>query len=399
MKKLLTVGVALAVNAASPAQAAVFDTGDLTVSGFGTIGMAKTNTDQARFVRYNQIEGVSNEARIGLDTNLGLQASYKANGWLSGTVQILTRKGPVPGFTTDLTWAFLKAKVNDELSVRVGRIVLPTFLTSDYQNVGYANTMMRPQIEVYAQSPVESTDGIDLNYQHAVGDFNFSVQPFVGVARGKLYAGAGSATYRAPGYGVALTAEYAPFLFRFSQAAAKLNSNDVTLLNNVVATLRRAGFAEMASDINLSDKKLSTSALGVTMDWRNIVLQTEYARRRPKSPTYVPGSNAWYAMAGYRIGTVMPYYAHAHFKHTGNSVRVPDNFPVSGPLGGTVRGLLAPAGQSSDLIGVRWDFAKSVDLKVQVDRVKPNFKTGFLIAPVGYTRAVTVVGATLDFVF
>ncbi len=400
MKKLLTVGMALAVNAAFPAQAAVFDTGDLTVSGFGTMGMAKTNTDQVRFVRYNQAEGVSDEARIGLDTNLGLQASYKANDWLSGTVQILTRKGPLPGFTTDLTWAFLKAKVNDEVSVRVGRIVLPTFFTSDYQNVGYANTMMRPPIEVYSQSPIESTDGVDLTYQHAIGELNLTLQPFVGVARGRLSVGGTTATFRAPGYGFAFLADYAPFQFRFSDTTAKLTSNDIAFLNNLSNGARAAGFLDTASDLHFSDKKLNTSSFAVAMDWRNIVLQTEYTRRRTKDFMHIPNVDAWYAMAGYRFGTVMPYYSHNTFKTKGTPIRVPANFPTTGPLGAAVGGLIAPNGQNSDLIGVRWDFAKSVDLKVQIDRVKPKYKSGALLGPAaGYTRPVTVVGATLDFVF
>jgi hypothetical protein len=53
-----------------------------------------------------------------------------------------------------------------------------------------------------------------------------------------------------------------------------------------------------------------------------------------------------------------------------------------------VGGLLAAAEQKNDLIGVRWDFAKSMALKVQIDRVKPKTKAGTLIfAPAaGYTK-------------
>ncbi|MES2740354.1 MAG: hypothetical protein V4754_05320 [Pseudomonadota bacterium] len=399
MKKLLTVG-AVCAAAIMPAHAGVFDSGDLTLSGFGTLGMAKSNTDQVRFVRYNQLEGVGEDARIGLDSNLGLQMNYKANDWLSGTVQILTRKGPTPGFTTDLTWAFLKARINDDLSVRVGRIVLPTFLISDYQNVGYANSMMRPPIEVYSQAPVESTDGIDLSYQRTVGDLSVTLQPFVGVSRGKLFVGMSNSTYRAPNYGFVVTAEYAPFLFRFSHVKVKVNSNDIAPLNNLSAVLARAGFRDLASDLILSDKKIDITAIGTTMDWRNIVMQAEYGQRRPKDPTHIPPTNYWYTMLGYRIGTVLPYYAHANYTSGTPTARVPANFPRGGPLGGAIRGLLGPNDQSSDLIGVRWDFAKSVALKVQIDRVKPKYKTGLLLGPVtGYTRPVTVVGATLDFVF
>jgi len=388
------------------AQAGTMDDGNLSISGFGTLGVAKSNTDEAQFARYNQAEGVSDKARIGLDSNLGLQASYKINDWLSGTAQILTRKNTSPTFTTDLTWAFLKLKVNDETSVRIGRVVLPTFLISDYQNVGYANTMMRPPIEMYGQAPIENVDGADINYQHAFGDINFTTQAFVGVSRGKLFVptGPGSvATYRAPAAGVSFTGEYGPFLVRVGHAEAKLKTNDLTPINTLVNTLDAYGFTQLGSDLSLvQGKRIAFTSLGMTMDWNNIVLQSEYAQRRAKEPAYVPDTNAWYTMVGYRFGKILPYYAHAAEKAAGTSVNIPSALPRANPLGAVVYALLPAPEQSSDQIGVRWDFAKSLALKVQIDRVKPKTKSGALIfvqPAAGITNDVTVVGVALDFVF
>jgi hypothetical protein len=403
MKKQLLVAAVFAATAAMQAQAGTMDDGNLSISGFGTLGVAKSDTDQAQFARYNQAEGVKDKAKIGLDSNLGLQATYKINDWLSGTAQVLTRKNTSPTFTTDLTWAFLKAKINDEVNVRVGRVVLPTFLISDYQNVGYANTMMRPPIEMYGQAPIENVDGADVNYQHAFGDFNFTTQAFVGVSRGKLFiptAGGAVATYRAPAYGISFTGEYGPFLVRVGHAQADLKSNDIGPINGLTATLGAVGFKQLGADIAVSGKKIGFTSLGATMDWNNIVVQTEYAQRRAKDPVYIPDTNAWYAMAGYRIGKVLPYYAHASYTDAGHSVTPPATFPKTGVLGSTVYGLLQSAEQTSDLVGVRWDFAKSLALKVQVDRVKPKAKGGSLIfqSPT-FNGDVTVVGVALDFVF
>jgi hypothetical protein len=403
MKKQLLVIAVLAATA-TMAQAGVMDDGNLSISGFGTLGVAKSDTDQAQFARYNQAEGVKDKARIGLDSNLGLQASYKINDWLSGTAQVLTRKNTSPTFTTDLTWAFLKAKVNDEVSVRVGRVVLPTFLISDYQNVGYANTMMRPPIEMYGQAPIENVDGADVTFQRAFGDFNFTTQAFVGVSRGKLFvpsSGGSVATYRAPAYGISFTGEYGPLLVRLGHAQADMKSNDLAPLNALATTLKAVGFAQLGEDLGLtSGKKIAFTSLGGTLDWNNIVVQTEYAQRRAKEAVYIPDTNAWYAMAGYRIGKVLPYYAHASYTDAGHSVTPPAVFPKTGPLGGAVYGLLQSAEQTSDLVGVRWDFAKSLALKVQVDRVKPKAKSGSLIFPTATFKGdVTVVAAALDFVF
>jgi hypothetical protein len=405
MKKQLLVAAVFAATAAMQAQAGVLDDGNLSISGFGTLGVAKSNTDDVKFARYNQADGVGDSARIGLDTNLGLQATYKINDWLSGTAQVLTRKATEHSFTTDLTWAFLKARINDEVSVRVGRVVVPTFLISDYQNVGYANTMMRPPIEMYGQAPIENSDGADINYQHAFGDLNFTAQAFAGVSRGKLYVptGAGStATYRAPDAGISLAGEYGPFLLRVAHARADIHINDIQPINALTTTLNGAGFTQLASDLTFTTgKKIAFTSIGATMDWNNIIAQAEYAQRRAKDAVYLPDTNAWYAMAGYRIGKVLPYYAHASAKGAGSSVTKPAALARVPALNAAVTGLLTSAEQTSDIIGVRWDFAKSVALKVQVDRVKPKAKSGLLInvPAAGYNKDVTVVAAGLDFVF
>ncbi|MGV7209635.1 porin [Oxalobacteraceae bacterium A2-2] len=405
MNKQLLVAAVLSAAAAMQAQAGALDDGKLSISGFGTLGVAKGDTDQAQFARYNQADGVGDHARIGLDTNLGLQATYQFNDWLSGTAQVLTRKSSSPAFTTDLTWAFLKARVNDEISVRVGRVVVPTFLISDYQNVGYANTMMRPPVELYSQNPIENSDGADLNYQHAFGDLNFTAQAFVGVSRGKLFVASNNgptSTYRAPDYGVSLSGEYGPFVVRVAHAQAKMEINDLLSFNTLAKTLAGAGFGTLANDLSFAGgKKIGFTSVGMTMDWNNIVLQSEYAQRRAKDKVYLSDTNAWYLMAGYRFGKILPYYTHASMKGDGSSVAVPSTLGKIPALNAAVAGLVTPAEQDTDTLGVRWDFAKSLALKVQVDRVKPKAKSGTLIyAPAaGYKDNVTVVGAALDFVF
>jgi hypothetical protein len=401
MKRLILAGAVLAAYGC--AHAGGLDNGALSISGFGTLGVAKSNSDEAQFARYNQAEGVADQARIGLDTNLGLQASYAIDERLSGTVQILTRKNTSPTFTTDLTWAFLKYKATDEVSVRVGRVALPVFMISDYQNVGYANTMMRPPVEMYAQAPIESGDGVDLTWQHAFGDTSVSAQGVVGVSRGKLFlVSTGTvATYRAPVRGLSVTAEHGPLTLRAAWLSAKMSSNDITPVNALVAGLRGAGFGQLGEEFAVTGKKITFAAVGATLDWNNIVAQAEYGQRRAQDKVYIPNTNSWYAMAGYRIGKVLPYYTHAVAKDAGSSITLPAGFPASGAVSNQVRGALLAPEQSADSIGVRWDFARSAAFKVQLDRVRPGQRNGMLIyGPAsGVKHNVSVAAASLDFVF
>jgi hypothetical protein len=410
MKKQLLAAAVLAATSMM-AQAGSLGDGNLSISGFGTLGVAQTDSDDAKFARYNQASGTGDSPRIGLDSNLGLQASYAFNNRLSATVQVLTRKNTSPQFTTDLTWGFLKYKLNDEINVRVGRVVLPAFLISDYQNVGYANTMMRPPIEMYGQAPIENVDGADVNWQHAFGDTNVTVQAFGGTSRGKLYipTGGGSiAKHQSPVFGAALTAEYGPFTARLAHARAQIEVNNLAPINAVTDALGRTGVPSMiqlANDLTLKGgKRMSFTEIGFTMDYKNIVLQAEYAQRRAHEPVYIPETNSGYLMAGYRFGKVLPYYTHAYYKGAGSSVTVP-TVPAAHPLAptlGAIRGLLVSPEQKTDLVGMRWDFAKNLALKVQIDHVQPQVKGGSLILPTGvptYNKSVNVYAAGIDFVF
>lgn len=404
MKHTLIAAAVLAATCLPHAHAATLGGDNLTISGFGTLAAARSNTDEARYTRGNQREGTAGTNTFGLDSNLGLQATYTFSDKLSATTQILSRKTSGDSFTTELAWAFLKYQVSDEVAVRLGRVVVPTFLISDYQNVGYANTMMRPPVEMYAQNIIENIDGGDVTWQHSFGDTNVTAQGVVGVARGKSFVPMdhSEARFQAPTAVIALTAERGPVTLRFAHAETKLKVPGVAVMNGLSDTLSALGFSQLAGDISLTEgKRMSFTSFGLLADWNNIVVQGEYGMRRAKDPVYLSEGNAWYTMAGYRFGKVLPYYAHAKYDGKGANIEAPAALARIPALNAVVQGMRQGDSQTSDTIGVRWDFAKSAALKVQVDRVKPGVKGGYLIdvTPAGVGKKVTVVAAGVDFVF
>jgi hypothetical protein len=99
------------------------------------------------------------------------------------------------------------------------------------------------------------------------------------------------------------------------------------------------------------------------------VVQSEYTVARMGADE----SPSWYAMAGYRLGKVVPYYSHA--KMSGSTH------------------------QKTDTIGVRWDALRSAAFKFQIDRVDAQ-GPGKLIAKPGFSGGPVTVGAvSVDFVF
>ncbi len=387
------------------------------ISGFGTGALTYADTEKAQFARPNQASGSSKDVRTGIDSNLGLQADMPVNDWLSFTAQGLVRKDAEESYGAELSWAFAKARISDEISVRVGRVGLPVFMISDYRNVGYANNMLRPPAEVYSQVPFNSIDGADIVWQHGFGDTNVTAQLAYGNVKSPV-----SGNLHAKGKGIAalnVSAEHGPFTVRAGHATAKITIDDSVSLNTLVGGLRAAGagyrfpqLTTLADEIQANEKRATFSSLGLSMDWNNIVLQTEFAKRKTKA--YINDTSAWYVMGGYRIGKFMPYLSHSTLKIDGAVVNtVPASCPPGYPaactptlqaLGAGVRRLpntgVGQGEQSTNTIGVRWDFAGSVALKAQIDRVKPKNGTGLFLNPQpGFKDTVTVGAVALDFVF
>jgi hypothetical protein len=386
------------------------------ISGFGTAALTWSDDARAQFARPNQASGAADNVRTGVDSNLGLQADYAVNSWLSLTAQGLVRQDAEEHYGAELSWAFAKFRISDDLSVRVGRVGLPIFMISDYRNVGYANTMLRPPAEVYSQVPFNSVDGADITWQHGIGDTTVTSQLAIGNIKTPL-----GSNFHARGKEIValnVAAEHGPFTLRAGHARAKITIDDLASLNGLVGSLRATGTGyrlpqvnALADEIEAKDKLGTFSSLGLAMDWNNIVLQTEYTKRKTK--TYINDTTAWYVMAGYRIGKFLPYYTRSELKIDGavSSAALgacPAGYPVActatvGQLAAGVRRLpysgVGQGEQTTDTIGVRWDFYRSVALKVQIDRIKPNGNGLFINAQPGFSGPVTVGAVALDFVF
>jgi hypothetical protein len=379
-------------------QASAGDGPTVVISGFGTAALTMSDSDQAEYVRNNQASGAMKDARTGVDSNFGVQATAKVNDWLSFTAQGLVRKHATDNFGAELAWAFAKAKVNDDFNVRVGRLGLPVYMVSDYLNVGYANTMIRPPIEVYRQVSIDYVDGADVVYQHSFNDTTITAQFAAGTS---VSANVGGSIGKFnPLTALNVLAENGPFTFRFGRADTKFTASNFPALDGLVATLRKVGFNTEADQIQILDTRGSFTSVGMSVDWNNIIVQTEYAQRRTTART-VMDTNSWYTMLGYRMGKFTPYYNHATVAQ--QSPRSFDEMPVTGPLAGltaAANSVIKTGLQTTDTFGLRWDFAKSAALKVQVDRVAPRDGPGSFAKPQpGFTGPVTVYAAGIDFVF
>ena len=383
-----------------------------TFSGFGTAALTKSNSDDAEFIRPNQGRGVTTNAKNSVDSNFGFQATAKFNDMFSFTGQGLVRKIVTDDFTAELAWAFAKAKISDNISVRAGRFGLPVFLISEYRSLGYASTMMRPPVEMYSQVPIESIDGADIIYQGVFGDTNFTGQFAFGRTEQDFTIFSGKFSKMT---GINLVAEHGPVTLRFGRVDTTINIDNYAGLNSIVGGLRAFsanpgleaafGLKAAANSIELKDAKGSFTSVGMTFDWKNIIAQAEYGKRKVNRLS-IADSSSWYTMIGYRIGKFTPYFNHASVKK--DTAYTIAGLPTSGPFPAQFLAVTNGANfvasngttQTSNSLGLRWDFYKSAAFKIQMDRFSPERGSGtFTSAKPGFTGPVTVIAAGIDFVF
>lgn len=370
----------------------------ISVSGFGSAAITSSNSDKAEFVRYNQIDGASSSrATTGVDSVLGLQATAKVNDWLSLTGQGIVRKDNSNSFGAEVSWAFAKARLNSDLNLRAGRIGLPVYGVSDYINVGYANTMLRSPVEMYSQAIFTDLDGVDLVWSKSMWDTSFTTQVGYGKSKKDSYLGGTIEANKLIAFNV--SAEHGPVTLRFSRAQGKLTYSDNASFNSLYSALSATGFGNLANELAIKDKDASFTSLGANLDWNNILVQSEYAKR--KSDSFASDTTSWYVMSGYRIGKFVPYYTHSVLKQ--DSATQTTAIPHAGPflpLAMAVDSVLTQSEQTTDSIGVRWDFHKSAAFKIQADRVRPQSAGGlFVNKKPGFSGNVNVIAASVDFTF
>ena len=152
-KKLAAILCTSLAWQAFPAMAATGLEG-VSLSGFLTAGA--TYADKQLLTNSNTVSQdgtIENTPGFTSDSCLGVQISAKVNSDVSVTGQLLA-KAREDNSNVKADWAFVTYRVSDPVSVRAGKIKFPTFLISDYYEVGYAYPWIRPPQEVYSLNPI-----------------------------------------------------------------------------------------------------------------------------------------------------------------------------------------------------------------------------------------------------
>jgi hypothetical protein len=334
----------------------------VTFSGFGTLGEVHSDYRQADFTgEFLQPHGAGFSRRWSPtpDSDLGGQADVRIIDALTGVVQVISRDNEEGNYRPHIEWANIKYAFTPDLAVRVGRTLLPTYERSDSQNVGYALPWVRIPNEIRFSNSATHSDGVDVLYRVKTGAVIQDLQVQFG---------------------------------RTSEdfSGAVFHGKDLIVLSDTLqygnTSVHLAYQTMMYTYSVLAPARFRLASAGFTYDpgtWF-VTGDGNYAHYDFFGDFY-----AWYLSAGMRLGRFTPYVIYSM-----------EDAPTAQPSSG----LTQLGDEHTAAAGVRWDFAKNVDFKLQLQRVTIKTRD----APASFTNVqpglragdkANVVSLTLDFVF
>ena len=380
------------------------------LSGFGTLGVAQTSSNDAQFSRdQTQPGGIDKSLSTKLDSLIGLQAYFRVNDSLELVTQAISRYGPHGDYRPEISWAFAKYSFNPSLSVRAGRMGTEFYLLADSRHVGYSYLTVRPSVDFFGQLAFHYVDGIDLTGIVPLGH---------GLLKGKVFAGYSHEL--APIANEFLSLRGNPMLggyvdYQEGNWQWRATFAEMTFKHELpapVSTLRdllyQAGTlfpsaTEAADAIGLKDKASRFYSVGGVYDRGPLQVQAMLSEMRHESSIY-QNSKGGYLLAGYRMGQLTPFagYSWTKSKERSLSAGLPNVFPFADLNAGLATSLArVHTDQHTYTLGARWDFRQDMALKAQVDMIRGTPQSIFLYPSntSNFDGKLNVFSLALDFVF
>ncbi len=305
MHKWRALVLAVLLQAACVQAAEEQGSNNVVLHGFGTLGAVYHNTPEVEYRR--DVAQAATGAKAGQlsfaqDSMLGVQADIRISGQLSASVQAVSRQNAEGSFRPEVSMANLKYATGD-YQVRLGRIIIETYLEGDGAEVGYANLMVRQPVIFYPRY----MDGGDAEATQPFGNGLLRVKAMGGHAVGKMPSG--SSTYdnkNAEVIGAGMEYSVGGWVGRFVSARYTTHDETAELQpGGILATV----LPMMPNGAQVRDKFAMD---GRSINIRMLEMSYEAGSLRSRAAYVIGRSRAWpdqytsFVDCGYRVGEFTP---------------------------------------------------------------------------------------------
>lgn len=380
------------------AQTIANDPAPFSLHGFGTLGIARSSTDQARYVRdLSQPDGLTKNWNGKLDSVVGVQASYQVRDSVEVVAQAVSHYQSDGSFRPEWTWAYLKFDPGPNLTLRGGRLGTEFYMLADSRLVGYSYLPIRPPPDYYGALPFSYIDGMDALLTLTAGEGLLRAKLFTGVTRENVpLAEREWDLNHSRMSGGHVDYQQGSWLWRLGYTQIRFQ-NDLPLAD-VHRPLELLGAFEASSALSMAGKLSQFYSFGMAYDEGPLQLQLMLNRTKQES-AILEDSRAAYLIAGYRMGKLTPYAGYSETRST------PKHLSSGlGPLVDTgIARVMADShsDQHTVFLGLRWDCWHNIAFKAQVDQVRGTPQSIFPTRweRPGYDGKMNVISLGLDFIF
>lgn len=384
-------------------------------SGYGTLAAYQAHGEG---VRLRPDPSVANTAGDGQwradgDTRLGLQARWSPLDEVEAVLQAETRDDLDRHWKPELRWAYLAFKPAPDWMLRLGRQELPFLQHSETRSVRYAQPTVRPDPSIYSLNPGTPVDGVNLAWERPL-------------AEGMLRAEGGwgrSSSVRAQNHIEVPRLTSFMTQWQNSQLLLRVAASDfhMDLERNPVAQLAASGLcsncATLAAGVARS-RGIQGRVVAMLLAWEPGPwgFSAEVLERTHSNSVLLVRGGGWSLQGRYRAGPWQPYLSigKTHFDQPSPGLQPAPGLPAaaSNTVQAFDRFLQQPFDQRTVQLGVRWDFAERMALKLQWERwtalrdsqVGRQGEINLLTPPLGtqaasWNGAARMTSLSLDFVF
>jgi hypothetical protein len=151
---------------------------DYSLSGFGTLGYAHSNTP------FNYQRFISQAGTFRRDSVAGVQLDARFTESIGATVQVLAAPATDSDVKTEasVAWAFLSLRPTNDWLFRAGKQRIPLYLFSQSYNVGVTYPFARLPTEMYSISPSNEFTGLSASKTWEMGGGDLILDGYWGVS-------------------------------------------------------------------------------------------------------------------------------------------------------------------------------------------------------------------------
>jgi hypothetical protein len=373
----------------------------LNIQGFGTLGAARSTNGDAHILRsIRHPKGIGPHWSARQDSMAGLQAQYRVDERISGTLQLASYYQNDGRFKPNVTAAFLKFDLDPRFSIRLGRVPLDMLMLADTRMVGYSYIPIRPTSEAY-NVPLNYLDGINARWRFPLGDGVLSLDGTAGIARENLPAYKISGSKDIKGAIEYRTGDW-QFKYFYNKAWLANEDDGLTQLRQALATTPVS--SRVADKLVIKDSTGIYQSLGAGYDDGTWQAQLVFDSMRYENATLTNG-RALHAILGRRMGNLTPYLGYSHTRTSPKHLTtgLPD-MPFR-PINTALARAMLLSGTRMDCktytVGTRWDFRPGMALKAQIDFIRGGEAHSVVVVDTdpGWNGKTRILSLSLDFVF